>query len=154
MGVSRPLSAKFQIHREVKVNCICLSYHCGSAAAATLGPDIVPQNQKMEGKQRKMRIFSMDDLVLQRKLGQCWIVRKGRVYNVTEFANDHPGGDELITQFAGMDIGAAMEDEDEHMHSESAYAMLEEYLVGRLGNDTVTVSEGLSVGRPVMQMLI
>ncbi len=86
----------------------------------------------------------MEDLVLQRKLGQCWIVRKGNVYNVTEFANDHPGGDELITQFAGMDIGAAMEDEEEHMHSESAYAMLEEYLVGKLGNDTVTVSDGLS----------
>jgi cytochrome b involved in lipid metabolism len=103
--------------------------------------------KKMEGKQRSLRIFSLEDLVLQRKLGQCWIVRKGRVYNVTEFVNDHPGGDDLITQFAGMDIGNAMEDEDEHMHSESAYAVLEEYLVGKLGNDTLTVSEGWSAGQ-------
>jgi len=101
----------------------------------------------MEGKQRSLRIFSLEDLVLQRKQGQCWIVRKGRVYNVTEFVNDHPGGDDLITQFAGMDIANAMEDENEHMHSESAYAILEEYLVGKLGNDAVTVSEGQSAGR-------
>jgi 4-hydroxysphinganine ceramide fatty acyl 2-hydroxylase len=101
----------------------------------------------MEGKQRSLRIFSLEDLVLQRKQGQCWIVRKGRVYNVTEFVNDHPGGDDLITQFAGMDIANAMEDENEHLHSESAYAILEEYLVGKLGNDTVTVSEGRSAGQ-------
>jgi 4-hydroxysphinganine ceramide fatty acyl 2-hydroxylase len=106
--------------------------------------------QKMEGKQRTLRIFNLEDLVLQRKQGQCWIVRKGRVYNVTEFVNDHPGGDDLITQFAGMDIGNAMEDEDEHVHSESAYAMLEEYLVGKLGNDTFTVSEGQSASRPLL----
>lgn len=106
----------------------------------------------MEGKQRSLRIFSLEDLVLQRKQGQCWIVRKGRVYNVTEFVNDHPGGDDLITQFAGMDIGNAMEDENEHMHSESAYTILEEYLVGKLGNDTLTVSEGRSAGRPMLRI--
>jgi len=92
-----------------------------------------------------LRIFTTEDLMLQRKQGQCWIVRRGRVYDLTQFVDDHPGGEDLITQFAGMDIGDAMEKESEHIHSESAYAMLEEFLVGKLGTDAMTVSEGRSV---------
>jgi cytochrome b involved in lipid metabolism len=128
---------------------VAFAYLIGVAVSPSLlGPN---RSTKMEGKQRSLRIFSLEDLVLQKKKGQCWIVRKGRVYNVTEFVNDHPGGDDLITQFAGMDIANAMEDENEHLHSESAYAILEEYLVGKLGNDTVTVSEGRSAGRPMLR---
>jgi 4-hydroxysphinganine ceramide fatty acyl 2-hydroxylase len=53
---------------------------------------------------------------------------------VTAFVNDHPGGDDLILQHAGKDIGGVMEDKLEHEHSDAAYAMLDEYVVGRLGN--------------------
>jgi 4-hydroxysphinganine ceramide fatty acyl 2-hydroxylase len=98
----------------------------------------------MENSKRPLRIYGTDDLALQKKLGRTWIVRKGRVYDVTDFVNDHPGGDDLITKFAGQDIGDAMEDEDEHMHSASAYSVLDEYCIGRLGTDALIVSEGSS----------
>jgi hypothetical protein len=35
-----------------------------------------------------------------------------------------------------------MADEDQHVHSRSAYDMMEEYIVGELGGDEKTVSEG------------
>lgn len=107
-----------------------------------------PKN--MENNKRSLRIYSADDLAFQKKLGQCWIVRRGRVYDVTKFVDDHPGGDDLITKFSGQDIGDAMEDESEHIHSASAYSLLEEHCIGRLGSDALIVSEGqfiqLSVG--------
>lgn len=100
-------------------------------------------------KKRPLRIYSAEDLELHKKAGECWIFRKGRVYDVTHFANDHPGGEDLILQYAGKDIAGAMEDEDEHAHSSSAYEMLEEYLIGKLGNDAVIVSEGERKARPL-----
>jgi 4-hydroxysphinganine ceramide fatty acyl 2-hydroxylase len=96
----------------------------------------------MDLKKRTMRIFTAEDLALQKKLGNCWITRKGRVYDVTKFVQDHPGGDDLITQFSGMDIGDAMENADEHLHSASAYAVLDEYLIGKLGTEALIVSDG------------
>jgi cytochrome b involved in lipid metabolism len=98
--------------------------------------------RQMESRSRPLRIYSVEDLAFQKKLGKVWIARKGRVYDVTDFVNDHPGGEDLITQFSGHDIGSAMEDEEEHLHSSSAYSMLEEYVIGRLGNEALVVSEG------------
>lgn len=97
----------------------------------------------MEQKRRALRIYSNEDLELHRKAGDCWIVRNGRVYDVTNFVNDHPGGEELVLQFSGKDIGSAMENEEDHVHSASAYSVLEEYLVGKLGNDALIVTEGI-----------
>jgi cytochrome b involved in lipid metabolism len=58
---------------------------------------------------------------------------------VTKFAGDHPGGDELILAYAGKDITSIMSDPQEHSHSTSAFELLQEYQVGRLGvEETIT----------------
>lgn len=58
---------------------------------------------------------------------------------VTKFAGDHPGGDELIVAYAGKDITSIMSDPQEHSHSDSAFELLQEYQVGRLGaEETIT----------------
>lgn len=58
---------------------------------------------------------------------------------VTKFAPDHPGGDDLILNYAGKDITSIMSDENEHAHSTSAFELLQEYQVGRLGaEETIT----------------
>ena len=121
-----------------------LFYFCRSLSYRVAVPTGLLSSHKsvMESRSRPLRIYSIEDLAFQKKLGKVWIARKGRVYDVTEFVNDHPGGDDLITQFSGQDIGSAMEDEEEHLHSSSAYSMLEEYVIGRLGNDALVVSEG------------
>ncbi|KAL1918856.1 uncharacterized protein VTP21DRAFT_2878 [Calcarisporiella thermophila] len=65
----------------------------------------------------------------------CWIIIRGRVYDVTSFIQDHPGGEDLILDRAGEDVTLVMADPLEHEHSESAYEMLEEYLIGELVNE-------------------
>ena len=64
---------------------------------------------------------------------------------MTHFLQDHPGGDDLILQYAGKDVEEIMKNENEHEHSEAAYEMLQELLVGRLGSEETTVREGSSV---------
>lgn len=73
-----------------------------------------------------------------------YVTFKGQVYDITSFLPDHPGGDDIIMEYAGGDIGQIMADESQHVHSRSAYDMLEEYKVGELGGDEKIVSEGES----------
>ncbi|KAL7666398.1 Ceramide very long chain fatty acid hydroxylase [[Candida] zeylanoides] len=53
-----------------------------------------------------------------------------KVYDVTSFIDEHPGGGELLVPHLGGDVTAAMADIASHEHSESAYEMLDEMLVG------------------------
>ena len=48
-------------------------------------------------------------------------------------------------EYAGKDVGLIMSDENQHVHSRSAYDMMEEYKVGELGGDERIVSEGESI---------
>lgn len=49
------------------------------------------------------------------------------VYNVTEYAKDHPGGWEALIEVAGQDATSAFEDVG---HSEDAREIMHAYLVG------------------------
>jgi 4-hydroxysphinganine ceramide fatty acyl 2-hydroxylase len=74
-------------------------------------------------------IISTEDLSNPRK---CLVTRNNRVYDVTQFLHDHPGGPDVLTSHRGKDVSSIMADELSHDHSEAAYEMLEEYLVGVL----------------------
>ncbi|KAI9229059.1 MAG: hypothetical protein DHS80DRAFT_22772 [Piptocephalis tieghemiana] len=59
-----------------------------------------------------------------------WVVYKGGVYDVTSFLEDHPGGDDLILDYAGQDISSVMDDLLSHVHSDGAYELLETFRIG------------------------
>jgi len=98
--------------------------------------------QKSNGISKRTRIYAQEDIATHVDSKSCWITRAGKVYDVTGFLQDHPGGDDLILQYAGKDVDEVMKDSEEHDHSDSAYDMLEEYVIGRLGTGEATVSEG------------
>ncbi|KAF8965175.1 fatty acid alpha-hydroxylase [Entomortierella lignicola] len=66
----------------------------------------------------------------------CWVINNNNVYDVTSFIMDHPGGEEFILDYAGKDISLIMKDELSHFHSEGAYEMLEEFLIGTISTPT------------------
>ncbi|KAI9316330.1 hypothetical protein BX666DRAFT_1949432 [Dichotomocladium elegans] len=69
----------------------------------------------------------------------CWVVYKGKVYDVTDFIHDHPGGHDILMPFAGEDITDVLSDESVHMHSDAAYELLDEYYyIGDLMNATAS----------------
>lgn len=96
----------------------------------------------MAATMKNSKIYTEEDLAPHNSLKSCWVTRNGKVYDVTEFLVDHPGGEDLIIKHGGKDVEEAMKDKLEHLHSDSAYEMLEEYMIGRLGTDAKIVSEG------------
>ena len=90
----------------------------------------------------RVRIFSAEDLDHHKEAKDCWISYKGNVYDVTQFLDDHPGGDDFILQHAGKDVTEVMADPNEHDHSDAAYEMLAEFRIGRIGVDADIVKDG------------
>ncbi|XP_055911490.1 cytochrome b5 [Eupeodes corollae] len=58
---------------------------------------------------------------------RVWIIIKGVVYDVTDFIDKHPGGGELITEYAGKDATKAF---NQAGHSSDASADLKKYRIG------------------------
>eukprot|EP01062_Namystynia_karyoxenos_P070266 TRINITY_DN65657_c0_g1_i1.p1 TRINITY_DN65657_c0_g1~~TRINITY_DN65657_c0_g1_i1.p1 ORF type:complete len:575 (+),score=105.53 TRINITY_DN65657_c0_g1_i1:75-1799(+) len=59
---------------------------------------------------------------------RCWTVIYGKVYDVTNFLDEHPGGDEILLRHAGEDASA----EFDKYHSQSAKAQLQLYYLGEV----------------------
>ncbi|EMD34785.1 hypothetical protein CERSUDRAFT_116970 [Gelatoporia subvermispora B] len=90
---------------------------------------------------KRVRIFTLEDVAEHHTATSCWVTRNDKVYDVTNFLPDHPGGDDLILKYAGKDIGDVMKDASEHEHSEAAYDMLDDFVIGRVGAGEQVVSE-------------
>lgn len=61
----------------------------------------------------------------------CWLIVNARVYDVTGYLSNHPGGQRTITPWCGMESTAAFATEDGRgEHSPEAWIDLERYLIG------------------------
>lgn len=62
----------------------------------------------------------------------CWLIVHNKVYDVSRYLNDHPGGVEIVTDLAGQD---ATVDYDDVGHTQEANEILEKFLIGELSAD-------------------
>ncbi|KAI9323521.1 hypothetical protein BX666DRAFT_1887762 [Dichotomocladium elegans] len=81
-----------------------------------------------------VKLHTPEQVAKHNSAKSCWVIVDGKVYDVTEFIRDHPGGDDLILEYAGKDVSAIMRDVLEHAHSDAAYEILNDYCVGALTN--------------------
>ncbi|KAF9438876.1 fatty acid alpha-hydroxylase [Entomortierella beljakovae] len=86
------------------------------------------------------KFYSVKEVAKHSTAKDCWVIHDSKVYDVTGFVADHPGGEEFILDHAGEDVTALMKDELEHLHSEGAYEMLDELLVGYVEGTSVTTT--------------
>ncbi|KAJ5355023.1 cytochrome b5 reductase [Penicillium cataractarum] len=73
--------------------------------------------------------YTPEDLALHKTKTDLWIAVHGKVYDVTNYVRDHPGGADALYDVAGTDATAAYEDVG---HSEDADEILKTYLIGTL----------------------
>ncbi len=63
----------------------------------------------------------------------CWIIIQDKIYNVTHYLKQHPGGSNIITQYCGQEATQAFQTKaGRGAHSPAAYADLAPYLIGAL----------------------
>ncbi|KAL5362932.1 hypothetical protein BJX96DRAFT_177620 [Aspergillus floccosus] len=76
-----------------------------------------------------MREFTLEEVEAHKNKTDLWVAIHGKVYDVTKYAKDHPGGVDVLVDVAGQDATEAYEDVG---HSEDANEILETYLIGTL----------------------
>ncbi|KAG4377570.1 hypothetical protein AAZX31_18G142200 [Glycine max] len=86
----------------------------------------------MGGERNK--VFTLAEVSQHNNAKDCWLVIHGKVYNVTKFLEDHPGGDEVLLSSTGKD---ATNDFEDIGHSTSAVAMMDEFYVGDIDTSTI-----------------
>lgn len=94
---------------------------------------------------RTLPTILQSDVASRNTEKSCYVTLGDKVYDVTDFLEGHPGGGELILEYGGKDVTEILKDEISHTHSDSAYEMLDELLIGFVINDkmmdTVTKSD-------------
>lgn len=88
----------------------------------------------MPGK--ALPLFTPTDIAAHRTAKSCYVTLGRKVFDVTSFIDDHPGGGELILEYAGKDVAEIMGDVISHQHSEAAYEILEDCFIGLVAPDT------------------
>ncbi|PFH61696.1 hypothetical protein XA68_16579 [Ophiocordyceps unilateralis] len=76
----------------------------------------------------------------------CYVTIGSKVYDVTDFLSDHPGGAHLILEYAGKDVEAILQDPASHPHSEAAYEVLDDSLVGFVASPKAVVATPVTTG--------
>ncbi|KAJ5928823.1 hypothetical protein N7466_007779 [Penicillium verhagenii] len=76
-----------------------------------------------------MTAFTMEDVAAHKSRNDLWVAIHGKVYDVTKYVQDHPGGADVLIDVAGQDATGAYEDVG---HSEDANEILEAYYIGTL----------------------
>lgn len=86
------------------------------------------------GGETESKVFTLADVSQHNTNKDCWLVIHGKVYNVTNFLEDHPGGDDVLLSSTGKD---ATDDFEDVGHSSTAKAMMDEFYIGEIDSSTI-----------------
>lgn len=95
-------------------------------------PRKLPRRQVERGKCRDsncLAIITLDQLAWHDSTDDCWVAIYDYVYDCTEFLNKHPGGAEVLAEYAGRDATLAFIGSG---HTQAATRLLDKYLIGEL----------------------
>ena len=76
-----------------------------------------------------MEEYTEGEVATHNTVNSCWIISKGKVYDVTSWLIYHPGGSESILKKAGTDCSF-----DFDFHSKNGHKYWKQYQIGKLKN--------------------
>ncbi|KAK7332714.1 hypothetical protein VNO80_29469 [Phaseolus coccineus] len=80
------------------------------------------------------KTLSFEEVSKHNHKKDCWIIVNEKVYDITPFLYDHPGGDEVLLTATAKDATIDFEDVG---HSDSAIEMMEKYFIGKFETSTL-----------------
>ena len=84
-----------------------------------------------------MTTYRLAEVETHNTKGSAWMVIHNKVYDVTNFMQEHPGGEEVLLDVLGVDASESFEDVG---HSNDARDLLKDYLLGDLDPEDCTKS--------------
>ncbi|KAL6349940.1 hypothetical protein AAG906_002047 [Vitis piasezkii] len=84
------------------------------------------------------KLFSMQEASLHNSKDDCWVVIDGKVYDVTTYLDEHPGGDDVILATTGKD---ATDDFEDAGHSNDARELMKSFCIGELDMSSPAIPE-------------
>lgn len=82
-------------------------------------------------------VYTADEVARHDNIDDLWVVMNGKVYDLTQFVNEHPGGEEVLLLSAGKDATDCF---DSIGHSDEAKLRRKIYEIGVLAEGE-TMSE-------------
>lgn len=87
------------------------------------------ESKKHLSNEKCLNIITLDEIARHDCDDDCWIAIYDFVYNCTNFIKKHPGGHEVLVEYAGRDATLAFIGSG---HTKVAINLLENYLIGEL----------------------
>lgn len=106
-----------------------LSSNVSSTVPSTLSTPPRVQETSSSSSIPQLEEYNLSEVSNHCTEDDCWIVIFDRVYNVTPFLSDHPGGEYIMMEFAGRDATIPFRST---RHGKDSYQMLSRYLIGIL----------------------
>eukprot|EP00796_Vickermania_ingenoplastis_P006260 gene6260-4509_t len=75
------------------------------------------------------KVYTLEDIKDKNTRAEAWFVLHNKVYNITSFLDNHPGGRDVLIHNAGKDASKAFDDNN---HSNEAKKMVRQFYVGEL----------------------
>ncbi|XP_028088503.1 cytochrome b5 [Camellia sinensis] len=75
------------------------------------------------------KLYTMREASQHNTKDDCWVVIDGKVYDVSTYLDEHPGGDDVMVAATGKDATDEFEDAG---HSKSARELMETFCIGEL----------------------
>lgn len=77
----------------------------------------------------KDRVITLEEVAFHDTPRDCWVVIYDRVYDISTFLDEHPGGSDVMLEYAGQDASTAFRSSG---HSRHTAKTLDRFLVGEL----------------------
>ncbi|KAG7979085.1 hypothetical protein I3843_05G112600 [Carya illinoinensis] len=84
------------------------------------------------------KLYTMQETSQHNSKEDCWVVIDGKVYDVSSYLDEHPGGDDVVLAATGKD---ATDDFEDAGHSESAKELMETFCIGELDASSPVIPE-------------
>lgn len=85
------------------------------------------------------KVYTSEEVKQHNTTDDLWIVYNGKVYDVSPYLDEHPGGEEVIMDLAGADATEAFDDIG---HSDDAHDILKGLFIGTLKGGVVREEQG------------
>ncbi|XP_060100060.1 cytochrome b5 [Heteronotia binoei] len=89
-------------------------------------------NTKAGSEPWRGRYYKLEEIQEHKTSQSTWIILHRRVYDLTKFLEEHPGGEEVLREQAG---GDATENFEDVGHSTDARALSDTFIIGELHPD-------------------